>query len=1322
MDRQSVTKTKKTATPVAQMQRRAADASSASHSLLGLQSSVGSQAVQRLLGSDYFQAKLQISSPGDPFEQEADHVADKVMRMPEPNAASPVQPQPLSDSIQRVPLAVRDDDEDEEKVSRECDQCDDDTPVQRRSTDEEPEEEPQAAPIQRQTEDDEEEKVQTKLSTVQRACDHCEDEHVHREADTAQRGVSTPVAGNINALKGRGNPLPATTRAFFEPRFGADFSNVRVHTDSHAADTAKSINARAFTVGPNIAFGAGQFAPETQPGKQILAHELTHVVQQGAATSSQQIHRTPEMIQTIPIAGSIPPVTDKQRAYYKHADDVVDIANKATFKPNDGLGNYIASLWENGQSDAPVNIKFGSLGSGYIFVKPSGSYVNADCLNIPTGLLGPTISICKDVAPESENYQAELQTIPLELPVFDTDKGCVVLLVGITNGFIFGKLAWIEGKKPGEIHPYSFQESPALFNEEPFLSLIYGAQYDGQNYKSLKFMNELDSGIITFLSSGELELSNQQVIQGNLGIVNSFDIWKAELSGKAKGLDDYKIPIERSPEADLHGEATELSLDKQWTGGDPKSEDGTFTAQGNLRASYKNGILELFGTASYASKRITGEVNIAITTESEAALLFAEHAPAEKKEGAAAAVTLTPTEDQSKEPLALTGWGNLHFKLIDRDSPKPTTAGAPTAGKKVMPEDLEGEGAFVVSSDGYIVMAGKLKLPAQWEFTDKLKYSSSDPEAEENKKLFEKRISVGEAPVWGGTLALDIEIGLDVEAQLKPLELYEIEIDGVYSNHPDYRSEIGITPRFYISGEASAILTASLILAYKLGGLFTVGEFSGTLTGTATAHAYIDAAPTVKMIWPDKDSPASYAIAGTIHSGGKLTFSLTGDMSVNLSRKKKKKDKEEEEKKTEGYHIGTWTLGSFGLKVDLEEYVLGSGAKPKFDYSKIGFGEKQRQNLSDSIAKEKEGPGKAEKPSGGFTQVEGGKPVEKGKPLEGELIHPDIGAQTIDNVLEEDFIMQDQLHELSLTFSGTRDNPKALIEMASGEKKPLDERIENEKLKLGFEKIVAVDDDAKQLEQRERDLEGIDREAQAVTKNAVGAAQKVEAGEEPEVAGFEKLDDRISAYGEKHGVDNLGEILPATKPTVPTTPAAPASLRVPKSTGASKDMETLLKDNREKVGYAGFDDFRGSNVAVFRYYVLKPEATTVTKLTIVDGPLYEASVNRSNALHSEVIILGMLQDIQKSADFKKKYGPGYKIWVDQVLSERSPCFQCQASLRQRSALILTSNYHNYYIVHYSGDWIARNRSLMIKYGLTPPSLEDLRTQYGPKKAATLDPH
>src|SRR5689334_13252615 len=128
MERQAVNKVQSHTARNARQHRQATGSSA--HSIATLQRSVGNQAVQRLLGSDYFQAKLQISSPGDPFEQEADHVADKVMRMPEPNAASPVQAQPLSDSIQRVPLAVRDDDEEEEKVSRTCDHCDDDTPVQ----------------------------------------------------------------------------------------------------------------------------------------------------------------------------------------------------------------------------------------------------------------------------------------------------------------------------------------------------------------------------------------------------------------------------------------------------------------------------------------------------------------------------------------------------------------------------------------------------------------------------------------------------------------------------------------------------------------------------------------------------------------------------------------------------------------------------------------------------------------------------------------------------------------------------------------------------------------------------------------------------------------------------------------------------------------------------------------------------------------------------------------------------------------------------------------------------------------------------------------
>jgi hypothetical protein len=69
-----------------------------------------------------------------------------------------------------------------------------------------------------------------------------------------------------------------------EPRFGADLSAVRIHTDAHAHELARSVNARAFTVGRNVVFGAGHYATHTDSGRRLLAHELTHTLQQGATT------------------------------------------------------------------------------------------------------------------------------------------------------------------------------------------------------------------------------------------------------------------------------------------------------------------------------------------------------------------------------------------------------------------------------------------------------------------------------------------------------------------------------------------------------------------------------------------------------------------------------------------------------------------------------------------------------------------------------------------------------------------------------------------------------------------------------------------------------------------------------------------------------------------------------------------------------------------------------------------------------------------------------------------------------------------------------
>lgn len=124
-------------------------------------------------------------------------------------------------------------------------------------------------------------------------CDECEGEEQRLQRSNGSGGGPLPtndappvvhsVLGN-----GSGQPLESTTRAVMEAHFGADFGHVRVHTGPQAAESAQAISARAYTVGRDVVFGSGQYAPGTVEGKQLLAHELTHVLQQEASASGPQ--------------------------------------------------------------------------------------------------------------------------------------------------------------------------------------------------------------------------------------------------------------------------------------------------------------------------------------------------------------------------------------------------------------------------------------------------------------------------------------------------------------------------------------------------------------------------------------------------------------------------------------------------------------------------------------------------------------------------------------------------------------------------------------------------------------------------------------------------------------------------------------------------------------------------------------------------------------------------------------------------------------------------------------------------------------------------
>lgn len=106
-----------------------------------------------------------------------------------------------------------------------------------------------------------------------------------RATNSDAPALAPPVVHEV--LRAPGQSLHTETRARMEARFGHDFSRVRIHTDARAAESARAVNAFAYTVGRDVVFDAGSYAPETEKGRRLLAHELTHVIQQASATPAR---------------------------------------------------------------------------------------------------------------------------------------------------------------------------------------------------------------------------------------------------------------------------------------------------------------------------------------------------------------------------------------------------------------------------------------------------------------------------------------------------------------------------------------------------------------------------------------------------------------------------------------------------------------------------------------------------------------------------------------------------------------------------------------------------------------------------------------------------------------------------------------------------------------------------------------------------------------------------------------------------------------------------------------------------------------------------
>ena len=190
------------------------------------------------------QAKLKIGQPDDRFELEADRVADQVVSKSHTNVSTKPETGPV--------------------IQKKCTTCSEDEKLQKK-------------PL-----------TETITPVIQKAPDQ----------PSASNGVSDSTTSKINETKGSGKAMDGETQDFMESRFDSDFSQVNIHTDDNATQLNNELNAKAFTVGNDIYFNEGQYKPHSHTGKHLLAHELTHTIQQNGLRRKIQKKDDPLAIET----------------------------------------------------------------------------------------------------------------------------------------------------------------------------------------------------------------------------------------------------------------------------------------------------------------------------------------------------------------------------------------------------------------------------------------------------------------------------------------------------------------------------------------------------------------------------------------------------------------------------------------------------------------------------------------------------------------------------------------------------------------------------------------------------------------------------------------------------------------------------------------------------------------------------------------------------------------------------------------------------------------------------------------------------------------
>jgi len=310
----------------------------------GLQRTIGNQAVLRLLSrsAPAIQRKLAINQPGDQYEQEADRVAEPVMRMPDP-VAEPNLRASAGDGV---------------SLQRKCAECEEEEKLHRRESGSAPQ---VAPPIVHQALQSSGRPMDSSVRTLmeQRLSEYADKAHgttrpsgdlaISRPSDPSEREADRIADAVMARQVDHVNRVPT-----------ADFKSVRIHDDALAGESAQAVNALAYTVGSDIFFAPGQHQPGTPEGQRLLAHELVHVGQQANRGAFGYSERTTIHRHTAPPCPPGVTVSARPKSIWQPANDAIEQAYCADFNCNEPGGHVVlvGSMFEyGGSAQSPKGIQ-----------------------------------------------------------------------------------------------------------------------------------------------------------------------------------------------------------------------------------------------------------------------------------------------------------------------------------------------------------------------------------------------------------------------------------------------------------------------------------------------------------------------------------------------------------------------------------------------------------------------------------------------------------------------------------------------------------------------------------------------------------------------------------------------------------------------------------------------------------------------------------------------------------------------------------------------------------------------------------------------------